>query len=50
MNPLHRKLECRSDISKADLKIAYPNHITAGQSVEKVDPVTGVTPLTEVTP
>ena len=25
MNPLHRKLECRSDISKADLKISYPN-------------------------
>ena len=25
MNPLHRTLECRSDISKADLKISYPN-------------------------
>jgi len=25
MNPLHRELECQSDISKADLKIAYPN-------------------------
>ena len=24
MNPLHMKVECRSDISKADLKIANP--------------------------
>ena len=30
MNPLHRKLECGSHISKADLKIAYPKNSQKG--------------------